>query len=390
MRARKLIAMLAALALIAAACGGDDDAEETTTTTASDTTTTTEVEDTTTTTAVDPTADWPEKVIFGFIPSERAETLQDDIQPIMTALSDILGIEVEGIVTADYNGLVVAMGNEQADIGAFGPFGYVQAEQQYPEEIEVLAQSFRFGADTYHGQWFATPEVAAEICEEPPAVGALDNRPRGDVNAVPELVDVTEVLATIVGFNSGTGNTEAAFLDDGTPIEPGLACLASIDNIKGRRVAFGSATSTSASIFPRLQLLNAGFDLESDIEFSYLGSHDDAVLAVYNGDFDVGVSFDDARRNVDGRSEGGFPDVGSNVIVFNITGEIPNDVVAIRSNLPDSFKQAFYDAVESYLATDEGKEAFDQVYEWSAIRPAVDSDFNIVRDAATQLGITED
>jgi phosphonate transport system substrate-binding protein len=327
---------------------------------------------------MDPMADWPEKVVFGFIPSERAETLQDDIQPIMAALSDALDVEVEGVVTADYNGLVVAMGTGQADIGAFGPVGYVQAKDQYPDQIDLILKSVRFGAPTYHGQWFATPEVAATLCDEAPREAAIDNTAAGVA-----IVEVTEVLATQVGKVSGTGNTEAEVLDDGTPVDPGLACLGSLEDIQGLRVAFGSATSTSASVYPRLQLLDLGFDLESDIEYSFLGSHDDAVLAVYNDDFDIGASFDDARRNV--REQ--FPDVGSNVVVFNITAEIPNDVLAVRQDLPESFKVALYDAIEAYLATDEGKAAFDQVYEWSDIVPAVDSEFDIVRDAVNRMGL---
>ncbi len=319
--------------------------------------------------------------MVGFIPSERAETLQDDIQPIMEALSERLGIEVEGIVTADYNGLVVALGTGQVDFGAFGPFGYVQAQDQYPD-IEVLIQSIRFGSPTYHGQWFATPEAVSQICAEEPARGALEN-----VGGEPTLVDAFDAVALQVGVDfDDEGNKIDEVLEDGTPVDGGLACLGDLNAIQGLRVAFGSATSTSASVYPRLQLLNLGFDIESAIEYEYLGSHDDAVAAVYSGDFDVGVSFDDARRLL--REEN--PDVGSKVIVFNITGEIPNDVVAVRGELPDSLKQAFYDAVEDYLATDEGQEAFDTVYEWTAIRPAVDSDFDIVREAAEKLGVAGD
>jgi phosphonate transport system substrate-binding protein len=198
-------------------------------------------------------------------------------------------------------------------------------------------------------------------------------------------MDVTEVLATQVGKTSGSGNTEAEVLEDGTAVDPGLACMASLEEIKGYKVAFGSATSTSASVYPRLQLLDLGFDIDADIEYSYLGSHDDAVLAVYTGDFDIGASFDDARRNV--RTE--HPDVGSKVIVFNITDEIPNDVLAVRSSLSNEFKQSLYDAIEAYLATDEGTTAFDEVYEWSAITTAEDSEFDIVRDAVDKLGLTE-
>ena len=342
---KKLGLLLMALALVAAACG--DDANPTTvapattaTTAAPDTTagaTTTEAP----TTTEDPMGDWPTEVVFGFIPSERGEELVNDIQPFMDFLSAELDVEFNGVVTADYNGLVVAMGTGQADFGAFGPFGYVQAKDQFPD-IEVMIQSIRFGSDLYHGQWFTNDP---SLCDAPPVVGAIEN-----VDGVPTIKDPTEVAALQVGWAFGDSGLEPELLDDGTPVEPGLACNADLESVVGKTIAFTSATSTSGAVFPQLQLLNLGIDIESDIEYNYLESHDNAVSAVYNGDADIGLSFDDARRNL--RRDN--PDVGSKVIVFNITDDIPNDVVAVRGDLPQSFKDAVFDAIQAFLDTDEG------------------------------------
>ena len=382
MRSRKLLVLIFVVALVAAACGDSAD-----TTTAATEAPSTEAPSTeapaTDPPATDPPAteddmmaDWPEKVIFGFIPSEQGEELVNDIQPFMDYLTDTVGVEFEGVVTADYNGLVVAMGTDQADFGAFGPFGYVQAKDQYPD-LEVIIQAIRFGSDLYHGQWFTND---ASICDEDPVPGALE-RDGGDV----VLKDPTEVKALQVGWTFGDAGLEPEFLDDGTAVDPGLACQASIDSVVGRSIAFGSSTSTSASVFPQLQMLNAGIDVEAQ-NFEFLGSHDATVEAVYNGDFDIGVSFDDARRNL--RREN--PDVGSKVIVFNITDDIPNDVVAVRGELPDTLIDATYDAIAAFLETDDGEAIFDEIYGWTDIRRANEADFAIVRDAAAKLGVTED
>ena len=384
MRSRKLLLIVFVLALVAAACGDSADTTSAPTEAPSTEAPSTEAPSTEApateapaTTAADPTADWPEKVIFGFIPSERGEELVNDIQPFMDYLTDTLGVEFEGVVTADYNGLVVAMGTDQADFGAFGPFGYVQAKDQYPT-IEAVIQSIRFGSATYHGQWFTNDPT---ICDEPPVPGALEN----DGGSV-VLKDPTDVVALQVGWAFGDSGLEPEVLEDGTPVDPGLACTAPLSSVIDRTVAFGSSTSTSASVFPQLQLLNEGIDPETEIDFEFLGSHDATVEAVYNGDFDFGVSFDDARRNL--RKEN--PDVGSKVIVFNITGEIPNDVVAVRGELPDSLVEATYAAIEAFLETDDGQAIFDEIYGWTDIRPANEADFQIVRDAAEKLGVTED
>ena len=371
MKKRNIVILPVAFVMILAACAdtGSDETTTTTTTEAPAAGNTTTTAAPTTTTTVDPKADWPEKVVYGFVPSDNSDTLGDTIQPYMDYLSAELGIDVEGVVTADYNGLVVAMGAGQADLGAFGPLGYVQANEQYPT-IELLIQSIRFGSDLYHGQWFTNDP---SICDEPPVVGALENGPDG-----PEIKDAADVAALQVGWTFVDGVLVPELLDDGTPVDPGMACNASLENVVGKTIAFTSASSTSGGLFPQLQLLDLGIDLENDIEYTYVTSHDNTVAGVYTGDFDIGVSFDDARRNLRRDS----PDVGSKVIVFNLTSEIPNDVVAVRGELPDNLKQAIYDATEAYLATDVGVEIFDEIYGWTGIRPALDADFDVVRAAA--------
>jgi phosphonate transport system substrate-binding protein len=380
--------MLVAFTLVLAACASTGSDDSTTTTAAQaaattqapdsggDTATTTAAPAATTTTAPDPTADWPEEILFGFIPSEKQEELGDDIQPFMDYLTEQLGITVTGIVTADYNGLVVAMGAGNADLGAFGPLGFLQAQEQYPT-IEVLIQSLRFGTDLYHGQWFTND---ASICEDEPVVGAWEN-----VDDVPTLLDPTEVPALQVGWAYNDGVLGQEVLDDGTEVTQGLVCTASLEAVKGKNVAFTSATSTSGGMLPQLQLFELGIDLEEDIEYSYLTSHDATVAAVYNGDFDIGVSYDDARRTL--RKE--KTDVGEKVIVFNITEDIPNDVVVVRGELPDTLKAAVFDATKAYLATEEGAAVFDEIYGWTDIRVARDEDFDGVREAAVQAGVLE-
>ncbi len=377
MKKTALLALILAFGLIAAACGSSDDTTTTAAVAAPATTTTAPPADTTTTTE-DPRADWPDTILFGFIPSERQETLSDTVQPYMDYLTDEIGVTFEGVITADYNGLVVAMGAGQADLGAFGPFGWVQAEELYPT-LELLLQSIRFGSKTYHGQWFTNDP---SICDEGTLQEgtALENKD-GEV----VQVDYFDAVALQVGVAFGDEGKEPEVLDDGTAVAPGTSCRAGLDKVIDKNVSFTSATSTSGGVFPQLQLFNEDIDIENDIDFSYLVSHTDSVAAVYNGDFDIGLSFDDARRGI--REDN--PDVGSKVIVFNITDEIPNDIVAVRGELPDELKQAIFDATKAFLATEEGEAIFDEIYGWTDVQEAIDSDFDVVREAAVKLGVSE-
>ena len=320
---------------------------------------------------------WPEKITFGFVPSQEQGQLQDDIKPFMEILENALGIEVEGFVTTDYTGLVTAMGTGKADLGAFGPFGYTLAKDKFGN-IEPLIQAVRYGSATYHGQWFTND---ASICDTTPESGtALENSADGIAQ-----VGALDAVALQVGVYFGDSGKALGETVDAGDVSPGTSCQADLSKVAGKTVAFTSESSTSGSLFPRLQLINAGLDPDSDITAVYSGGHDASVTAVYNGDADVGVSYDDARRTL--RKE--KVDVGEKVIVFNITAEVPNDVVAASSLLPASLKDAIYRAVATYLETEEGEAMFDEIYGWTSIRPAVESDFNIVREAAQALGITE-
>ena len=350
-RKMRLIGAVLALSVVAAACS-DSDKERV-------------------------NASWPDKITFGFVPSAEQEKLQDNVDPIMEVLEDALGIEVEGVVTTDYPGLVTAMGTGQADLGAFGPFGYVLAQQQFGN-MKVLIQAIRYGAATYHGQWMTNDP---SICDSPPQSGtALENGDDGITQ-----VGALDAVALQVGVYFGDSGKALGETVDAGAVSPGMSCTADLSKVVGKRVAFTSESSTSGYIYPALQLIRAGIDPETDIVPIFSGSHDASVAAVYNGDADIGISYDDARRSMRKTN----PDVGDKVIVFNITGEIPNDVVAASSLLPDSLQNAVYNAISAYLMTDEGEAAFDEMYGWTDIRRAVESDFDIVREAAAILGITE-
>jgi phosphonate transport system substrate-binding protein len=346
-----------------------------------DTTATTEpmTDDTTATTEpMSDHPDWPESIVFGFVPSQEQETLQDDIQPFIDVLEAGLGITVEGVVTTDYTGLVTAMGSGQADLGAFGPFGYVLGKDNFGN-IEALIQSIRFGSATYHGQWMTND---ASICNEPPVEGtALENSADGIVQ-----VAATDAVALQVGvFFGDDGAQLGETTDGGEAISPGYSCIGDLAKVAGKTVAWVGETSTSGYLFPALQLKQLGIDPTTGVDGVFTGGHDAAVTAVYNGDAEIGVSFDDARRTIRETN----PDVGAKDIVFSLTPEVPNDVVAVRSDLPQDLKDAIYDAVAAFLETDDGQAIFDQIYGWTDIRRADDADFDIVRQAAQELGITE-
>ena len=321
--------------------------------------------------------EWPDKIVFGFVPSQEQDQLQDDIKPMVDHLSQKLGIKVEGIVTTDFVGLGTAMGTGRADLGAFGPAGFVMAQEEFGN-ISVMAQAIRYGAPTYHGQWMTND---SSICEPGTLKSgtALINGSDGM-----EQVGAVDAVALQVGVSFGDSGKELAETVDAGSVSPGMSCMADISNVIGKTVAFTNESSTSGYQYPTLQLRNAGIE-DDQYGKVFAGGHDGAVAAVYNGDADFGVAYDDARRTMRKTNT----DVGDKVIVFNLTAEIPNDVIAVRTDLPDSLKGAIYYNMDAYLKTEEGEAVSDEVFGWTDMQVAKDSDFDVVREANEKLGVND-
>jgi phosphonate transport system substrate-binding protein len=338
-------AVLATLALILAACGGGGSPTPATSQSAS-------VEEST----VPSTAETPDKLVIGFVPSSEAQALVEDIKPLADYLSEQLGIPVEGFVSNDYTGLVTAMETGQAQIGALPPYGMVQAIDR--AGAEVILQSERFGSGTYHTQFFTNnPDKYCTISDP---------------------VENTRVIGgEDVTFLNCNGTDRA---NSDTPEGPiGLDALSNLDS--GTDFSFVEETSASGYIFPATVLINQGIDPESDINPIFAGSHDASVIAVCEGQAEVGVSFDDARTIATTDC-----DLQNKAVVFAYGPEIPNDGIAVAGDLPDELRAQIKQALLDYADTDAGKEVLDSIYQITAFTdPNVDA-LDLVRDAVDKLG----
>lgn len=297
----------------------------------------------------------PEELVIGFVPSREAETLVEDIQPLADYLSEQLGIPVEGVVSNDYTGLVTAMETGQAHIGVLPPYGLVQSVDR--AGAEIILQSARFGSGTYHTQFFTNDPD--KYCEDEP----VENT---------RMVEGEEV--TYLNCNG----TDRAF--DDSPEGPiGIEALENLE--AGTAVSFVEQTSASGYIFPATVFLDAGMDPENDIEPLFAGSHDASVIAVCEGQAEVGVSFDDARTAAVTDC-----DVANEVVVFAYGPEIPNDGVAVAGDLPDDLKEQIKQALMDFSETEEGAATLDAIYGISEFTEPNLESLDIVRKAVEDLG----
>ncbi|MFS0861812.1 phosphate/phosphite/phosphonate ABC transporter substrate-binding protein [Fredinandcohnia sp. 179-A 10B2 NHS] len=177
------------------------------------------------------------ELTMGFIPSQEADTIADNVKPLEEYLSEQLGVPVKAEVMIDFVGLVEGMRTGQVDIGFTNPFGYVQAKER--ADVDVLVKAIRHGSDKYKAQY----------------VAAADSK----------LNSVEDIVAT-----------------------------------EGLTWAYGDPLSTSGFLFPASQLMEMGIEnLDTFFNQTAVQSHDNAALAVLDGSADFATTFTDVRDNLE-------------------------------------------------------------------------------------------
>jgi phosphonate transport system substrate-binding protein len=271
--------------------------------------------------------DKPTKLILGFVPSVEADKAVANAKPLADYLTKELGIPVESFVSTDYVGLIEAMASKKVDIGSLPTLGYVLAKDK------------------------SAADVILKTAREIPAT---------------KEVKTTYHSMFITRADSG---------------------IKSIEEAKGKRMAFVDPQSASGNLFPRYYLKKKNIDADSFFaQTMFAGGHDSAVRAVYNGQVDVAAVYDDARNKV----EKTLPDVKTKVIKIGETDEIPNDTISVRAGLDPELVQKIKAAFLKYAESEEGKKTLKAIYEVEGFAEAKDGDYDVVRDVAKALNVPLD
>lgn len=174
--------------------------------------------------------DWPEKLVVGAVPSEESSSLEQSYAPLVEALAEQLGIEVEFFQATDYAGIIEAQVAGRVDLAQYGPFSYVLAKTR-GAQIDVT------------GVMTEGPEV--EPGYQSYGIAKADND---------EINDITDFA--------------------------------------GKKVCFVDPGSTSGYLYPIQGLIVNNIDPETGVTPVFAGGHDSSVLSVKNGDCEAGFAFD--------------------------------------------------------------------------------------------------
>jgi phosphonate transport system substrate-binding protein len=289
--------------------------------------------------AADPTA-----LTLALVPSGDASKLVQSVKPLEDALTTRLGIPVKGVITQDYQAAVEALGSNQAQIGMLPSLQMSQACDKYGAVPALQTQ--RNGKNSYAAQFFTNKPD--KYCSNTPVKGA-----------------------------------NGMLYCNGTESGIGPAGLSSITKIKGTTVSLLQAASPAGYIFPVAALKKVGINVDTDIKVVQVTANDASVLAVYNGDAEVGTSYWDARSVVAKDA----PNVGTKVVVFALTDEIPNDGVSLGSKLSKKWQAKIASALKDYAGTPDGVKALTAIYQITGLVDADPASLKKTQDAAASIGL---
>lgn len=152
--------------------------------------------------------------------------------------------------------------------------------------------------------------------------------------------------------------------------------IESLEDIKGKKMAYGDRASTSSHLIPKTMLAEQGLLADSDYSQHFLGTHDAVAVNVANGNADAGGLSEVIWAHVVERK---LVDP-EQVVVLGYSKEYPQYPWAMRSNLDPklkaSVKEAFLDMKDPTVLKNFKAEGF------AAIS---DQDYDVIREMGTLL-----
>lgn len=177
----------------------------------------------------------------------------------------------------------------------------------------------------------------------------------------------------------------------GTPVYNGQIIvradsgIRSIADLAGATFCRPDPLSTSGWIIPSLTLRANGIDPDQDLgQIVDAGSHDAVVAAVYNGDCDAGATYADARSTIEDVS----PDVMEQVMVLEVSADIPNDGVQFVPDLDEEIRTQIVEGLLAIAETEEGLEALGTAYSWQGLERHGDEFYDPFRQVLQASGLS--
>lgn len=257
------------------------------------------------------------ELIMGLIPAENNEEMVEKFEPMRAYMEKKLNRPIKVFTATDYAGVIEAMRQDKVDIAWFGPLSYVLAEQEAGAEAFATGVRKKTGKSTYKS-----------------------------------------IL-----------------------VVPGNSSVKSIQDLKGKNVAFVDPASTSGGLVPSYLVLKATGQKPKEFfsKLTYAGSHDAAGMAVKNQTVDAAGTNDITYNKMLNK---GLISQKSNRVLLE-SDPIPGSPLAYRQELDEQTKKKIREIVLN-PHKDINVTGYGDLLNYE---PATPQDYEIVRDMIKTLGI---
>lgn len=223
---------------------------------------------------------------IGITGPENAAARMGRLDRYIALLKERLGIPVSFVQASDYAGIVQAMASKQIELAVVGASAYASMYDETDGNVEPL----------------------------------VTNRE----------------------IDGSTGYYAALFVRADSPFK-------TLQDLKGRSVAYPDPNSTSGYLFPRAFLRKRGIDPDRFFGRSgFAGGHNQTVVAVLHRQYDAGITWTSGVGDPkEGYSRGTFrimalakpPELDvKDIRVVELFGPIPNGPTVVRKDLPQELK----------------------------------------------------
>ena len=260
------------------------------------------------------------EIVMGLIPIENNEETIEKFEPMRVFLEKRLERPVKVFTATDYAGVIEAMKRDKVDIAWFGPLSYVLAEK------EADAEAFAVG----------------------------------------------------VRKSTGLSTYKSIF------VVPGNSEVKSIQDLKGKNVAFVDPASTSGSLVPTYLVKKATGKMPQEFfgNLSYAGGHDAAELAVKNKTVDAAADNDITYNKMLQR---GLISKETNRILLE-SEPLPGLPLTYRRELDESLKAKIRDSILN-AHKDIKVSGYGELERYDPVDP---QDYQLIRDMVKELGLGRD
>ena len=307
----------------------------------------------------------PETLVVQFVPST---TVDSELLTKVGTLGDLLegeladaGYDINVVVSigTSYAAVVQAMVSNQVHVGFLTAQQYAQTTLQYPDKVNVLLTSVR---NAYNAQ-IANGE---------------------------EIDDLETVIDNInaAGYD-GSYNTEVKVSSYHSMLLVNASDVAAarsegISWLEGKTVATQHSGSGSGYVYPSFLLYENGLEFTTEtpgagqVQNVVYQGHQNAVLALLNGEVDAAFAYWDARIS-SAFDDWKAANPGENLFevtqVAALSTGIYNDTISTTTSLSDGLREALAQAFIDLIATTEGAEIF-EIYDHTGYLRAMDEDYD--------------